>query len=409
MAQQTRVSNWVSDTRQQAHAYSNPFALSPALRDRTFYDEPEDGAPPHHDQWSMGSSQPSRSRSRSYVDHAHNDRTQPSRHRTQSQSRSASTLREPIYPSHGPQHYTYPQPHVVARTPGPRTHTSPPNNYQYPVGPAHSPTRQAYVTQPPPGQIYHPPAPVHKDTLYGHASHSRHPSSKPPPQPYLLVQSGGPKAEYKRGVRLHSSRVRARADCALFVRPVPLANLACNTCTRADETARPAALAETNIWFRVQLAGQRSERKWSRVQGLFILEPAPTNAWPGLRPSKPASPTGDDRERRSIISGGRPSRLLPADLPPPTLPSFSRHPTHSPFASFLAFLPRDVNKPLCEFRFYLDTKLTQPQCIVHARLRPRTYNRHHLIFQRAQARSALPSPITSSWPLTQAHENERFM
>ena len=200
IAQQTRVSNWVNDTVQQSHAYANPFVLSPTLRDRSFYDGPHD--PPHHrssqlDDWSTSSSRPSRSRSRSYVDNAYHDRAAPSRHRTQSHSRSGSTQRDVqvIYPPHGSQPY-YPQPHVVARTPAPRIHTSPPhNNYQYP-------SRQAYVTQPPPGQIYHnAPAPVPKDTLHRHPSQSRHPSSKPPPQPYLLVQGGGPRAEYKRGVR----------------------------------------------------------------------------------------------------------------------------------------------------------------------------------------------------------------
>ena len=199
IAQQARVSNWVDDTLQQAHAYSNPFVLSPTLRDRSFYDQPADDyhSSHHGDQWSMGSSRPSRSRSRSYVDHAHHDRTPPSRHRTQSHSRTPRDI-------YAPQNIYAPP----ARTPASR-----PNNYHYapPAGNAHSPTRPGYVTQPPPGQIY-APAPQPKDTLYRHASHSRHSSSKPPPQPYLLVQGGGPKAEYKRGVRswFHS---RARASC----------------------------------------------------------------------------------------------------------------------------------------------------------------------------------------------------
>ncbi|KAH0828090.1 hypothetical protein J3R83DRAFT_3749 [Lanmaoa asiatica] len=211
VAQQARVSNWVDDTLQQAHAYSNPFVLSPTLRDRSFYDEP---APRHHrldtyDEWSMSSSRPSRSRSRSYVDHAHYDRSVPPRYRSQSHSRSPPTPRDVqvIYPPHGSQPY-YPQPHVAPRAPAPRIHTSLAHNYQYPspTAPAHSPTRQTYVTQPPPGQIYkfspNVPAPGSKDALHRHASYSRHPSSKPPPQPYLLVNGGGPKAEYKRGVRL---------------------------------------------------------------------------------------------------------------------------------------------------------------------------------------------------------------
>ncbi|KAF8549666.1 hypothetical protein OG21DRAFT_1525658 [Imleria badia] len=194
IAQQTRVSNWVDDTLQQSHSYSNPFVLSPTLRDRSFYDH-SDNHPPHHDQWSTGSSRPSRSRSRSYVDHAQYDRTLPSRHRAQSHSRSPRDV-------YSPQHLYAPP----ARAPASRT----PQNYHYapPAGNAQSPTRQPYVTQPPPGQIYRPspnaPAPQPKDTLYQHASHSRHPSSKPPPQPYLLVPGGGPKAEYKRGPPIHA-------------------------------------------------------------------------------------------------------------------------------------------------------------------------------------------------------------
>ncbi|KAG8214147.1 hypothetical protein J3R82DRAFT_10913 [Butyriboletus roseoflavus] len=212
LAQQARVSNWVNHTLQQAQ-FSNPFVLSPTLRDRAFYDEPEDTLPPHnryntYDQWSMSSSRPSRSRSRSYTDHAYHDRTAPPRYRSQSHSRSPPTPRDvqPNYPSHGSQPYIYPQPHGVARAPAPRIHTSLPHNYQYPspTGYGHSPTRQAYATQPPPGQIYHPSPNPPKDTLHRHPSYSRHPSSKPPPQPYLLVQGGGPKAEYKRGPPIHA-------------------------------------------------------------------------------------------------------------------------------------------------------------------------------------------------------------
>ncbi|KAG1889948.1 hypothetical protein F4604DRAFT_640516 [Suillus subluteus] len=40
VAQQARVSNWVSQTTAQAHCYSNPFVMSPTMRDRSFYDEP---------------------------------------------------------------------------------------------------------------------------------------------------------------------------------------------------------------------------------------------------------------------------------------------------------------------------------------------------------------------------------
>lgn len=42
LAQQTRVSNWVHDTVKQSHSYADPFVLSPNLRDRSFYDQPDD-------------------------------------------------------------------------------------------------------------------------------------------------------------------------------------------------------------------------------------------------------------------------------------------------------------------------------------------------------------------------------
>lgn len=177
LAQQTRVSNWVHDTVKQSHSYADPFVLSPNLRDRSFYDQPDDHPS------SLASSRPSRTRSRSYVDHYY-DRANPSRHRSQSHSRSASTPRD-LY---APRGHVYPQTHAVGRTPAP--HVSPPHNYQ------HQPSRQPYVTQPPPGQIYHipPNPPVHKDM-------HRYPSTRHTSNSYLLVQGGGPKAEYKRGVR----------------------------------------------------------------------------------------------------------------------------------------------------------------------------------------------------------------
>lgn len=277
LAQQARVSNWVDDTVQQSHAFANPFVLSPTHRDRSFYDEPDPGSLPHHyqhhpDQWSS-SSRPSRERSRSYADHNHYDRAPHSRHRTQSYSRPAAAQRD-VYPS---QSYMYPQPHAaVARTPAPRTHTSPPHSYQY----------QAYVTQPPPGQIYqlpNAPAPVPKDTLYRHTSHSRHTSSKPPPQPYLLVQGGGPKAEYKRGVRLcFPSRASACADYALFIvssrRYDDVSshlrdNSASNTCACTGETTRPTTLAQASSRFRHQLPRWRSEREhaWAQRHHLLTL------------------------------------------------------------------------------------------------------------------------------------------
>jgi len=50
IVQQARVSNWVDDTLQQAHAWSNPFVLSPIPRDRSFCDGPSNDYPRRHDQ-----------------------------------------------------------------------------------------------------------------------------------------------------------------------------------------------------------------------------------------------------------------------------------------------------------------------------------------------------------------------
>ncbi|KAF9227121.1 hypothetical protein BS17DRAFT_806371 [Gyrodon lividus] len=233
IAQQTRVTNWVTDTLQQSHAYSNPFVLSPTLRDRAFYDEPDDRTTipvssrqvhprsKPHDQRSAGSSsRPSRSRVRSYSeqrrpDHDRELRPSPSRHRSHSHSRSSSTQRSAqiIYqpsPPHASQSYAYPQPHAVPRAPAPRIHTSPGQAiYQYPTGHRRSASRPVYVPPPPPGQKYqiyrsNQPHTMSREQLYHGSSQTRHYSSKVPPQPYFVVEGGGPRAEYKHGPPIHA-------------------------------------------------------------------------------------------------------------------------------------------------------------------------------------------------------------
>lgn len=97
LAQQARVSNWVSDTLQQSHAYSNPFVLSPTFRDRSLPDEPDDTP------------------------------SSRSRNRTEPHFRFVSTLRDPIYPSYSrpPLGQFYPPPPAAPPTPRPRVSTSP--------------------------------------------------------------------------------------------------------------------------------------------------------------------------------------------------------------------------------------------------------------------------------------------
>ncbi|KAH7907303.1 hypothetical protein BJ138DRAFT_1070454 [Hygrophoropsis aurantiaca] len=128
LATQTRVSNWVSRTTEQAHQYSNPFVLSPAQAARTpdqLYpvSPSSDSRPiptrsktlphrdaPYYSTTPSPSSRPSRSRSHSYSD------TKPSKHRSRpqphsrapSQHRSHHTTYQITYPSPTPQ-YRHPQ------------------------------------------------------------------------------------------------------------------------------------------------------------------------------------------------------------------------------------------------------------------------------------------------------------
>ncbi|KAG0707039.1 hypothetical protein DFH29DRAFT_73360 [Suillus ampliporus] len=193
-AQQARVSNWVSQTSTQAHSYSNPFALSPTMRDRTFYDEPDRrrqrpvpsrsmsrNLPParQEEPYRHTSSRPSHPRSRSNpqsVDiwsYPHSSRTTL---HTASRSRTSSPHNPPsrshnvqvIYPPtaapthqhHRTQPYPYPQ-----KQPQPvRQHTSP--SYYYPEQSHGSHQRTVYRPPPRPGQSYHIPN-GHLEYQYG--------------------------------------------------------------------------------------------------------------------------------------------------------------------------------------------------------------------------------------------------
>ncbi|KAF9241804.1 hypothetical protein BU15DRAFT_73149 [Melanogaster broomeanus] len=337
MAQQTRVSNWISDTYKQSRSYSNPFVLSPTLRDRSFYDESDNHTtrppPPRpnaldqdHRSPEQPSSRPSRSRSKSYTanqpypDHDR-ERPSPSRHRSHSQSRSSSTQRsvqviyQPSPPHQSHAHAHYPQPHVAPRTPATRIHTAPPGHavYQYPAGYGHrdSATRLPYVTQPAPRQTYQiyrdGPHTTSREQLHRDSSQTRYHSSKPAPQPYLVVQGGGPRAEYKRGVRLDSTDVLVPVLIVLFLLlcisllyrrlVVDTMNLkrqfvylASHTRACADEAPLSAALIETSFGFRNHVTCWW--QKWERTRDKTDL----ILSWNGTRPVGKTG-RGDDSGR----------------------------------------------------------------------------------------------------------------
>ncbi|EGO04125.1 hypothetical protein SERLA73DRAFT_165614 [Serpula lacrymans var. lacrymans S7.3] len=101
MATHNRVSNWVSNTTQHAHKYSNPFVPSPFLSSRPLHDQASDVSTyrptpirsttlPHRDPSDQPFSRPSRSRSYSQDD-------QKPRHRSRSHSRSSSNQKEVLY------------------------------------------------------------------------------------------------------------------------------------------------------------------------------------------------------------------------------------------------------------------------------------------------------------------------
>ncbi|KAH7925618.1 hypothetical protein BV22DRAFT_1104821 [Leucogyrophana mollusca] len=170
IATQSRVSNWVSNTTQQSHQYSNPFVLSPSQATRSpdqLYPSSSSSsyirpAPtrsktlPHRDApyqptGPPPSSRPSRSRSHSYSD------TKSSKYRSRSQphSRSSSQHR----PHHTSYQITYPSP---PPPPLPYRHQQPIRTNSVPVnyrtyqsgGPIYLPTPRAghsYYIVPPGG------------------------------------------------------------------------------------------------------------------------------------------------------------------------------------------------------------------------------------------------------------------
>ncbi|KAG2154445.1 uncharacterized protein EDB93DRAFT_1132324 [Suillus bovinus] len=195
-AQQARVSNWVSQTTAQAHSYSNPFVMSPTLRDRSFYDEPSgrrqrpapsrsktfDMSPPRHEDPYRHTSSRSRSASHSQpIDmwsYPHSSRTDI---QTASHSRSSSARKPPsrshtvqvMYPPPAaPTHQyqrTQPYPYPQKQSQPVRQHTSP--AYYYPEQSHghgshqrttyHQPSRPVHTYHAPNGRLeyhYGPPA-----------------------------------------------------------------------------------------------------------------------------------------------------------------------------------------------------------------------------------------------------------
>lgn len=243
MAQQSRVSNWVRETNK--HPLANPYLLSPTPRDRTFYDSSDDdtivfprtGGPLRsktlrsqegYDSTSS-SSRPSRSRTRlpTYADHPRQPehrgrelRQSSTRHRSQSHSRSPSSRQtlQGAYPQRTAQSYSYSQHHVPPASHG-RYRTPGPAIYQYPAAHGSTPARPVY-TAPPPGHLYYPshggqPRNSSRDQFHRGYSHPRQPTRSQPP-PYNVVPGGGPKADYKHGVRLSFTHVLVLVLIASF-------------------------------------------------------------------------------------------------------------------------------------------------------------------------------------------------
>lgn len=183
VAQQARVSNWVSQTTAQAHSYSNPFTMSPTMRDRSFYDEPGGrrqrpapsrsktySVPPvrQEDPYTRHTSSRSRSASHSQPpemwSYPHSSRTTL---QTTSRSRTGSARKPPsrshtvqvIYPPPAaPTHQhqrTQPYPYPQKQSQPVRQHTSP--AYYYPEQSHGSHQRTMYHPPPRPGQSYHVP------------------------------------------------------------------------------------------------------------------------------------------------------------------------------------------------------------------------------------------------------------
>ncbi|KAG2122823.1 hypothetical protein BD769DRAFT_1472941 [Suillus cothurnatus] len=182
VAQQARVSNWVSQTTAQSHCYSNPFVMSPTMRDRSFYDEPGErrqrpapsrsktfNTPPARQEEPYRHTS-SRSRSRSHSQPAqvwsypHSSRTtlQPTSHSRTGSTRkptSRSQTVQVIYPPPAaPTHHyqrTEPYPYPQKQSQPVRQHHSP--SYYYPEESRGSHQRAIYLPPPRPGESYHIP------------------------------------------------------------------------------------------------------------------------------------------------------------------------------------------------------------------------------------------------------------
>ena len=242
IAQQSRVSNWVRETKK--HPLSNPYLLSPTPRDRTFYDSSDDetvvfpraGGPLRSKTFrsqegydsTSSSSRPSRSRTKLpvYADHPRQPehrgrelRQSSTRHRRESHSRSPSSRQtlQSAYPQRTAQSYSYPQQHIP---PAPHGHQyrTPVPVYQYPTAHGNPPSRPVY-TAPPPGHIYpsHSGQPRNssRDQFHRGYPQPRQPTRSQPP-PYNVGPGGGPKADYKHGVRLSFTHVLVLLLTAVF-------------------------------------------------------------------------------------------------------------------------------------------------------------------------------------------------
>ncbi|KAG2341092.1 hypothetical protein BDR05DRAFT_965977 [Suillus weaverae] len=186
VAQQARVSNWVSQTTAQAHSYSNPFVMSPTMRDRSFYDESGGRRPRPAPSRSKTLNIPSTrqeepyrhtsSRSRSHSgshsqpfeiwSYPHSSRTTL---QTTSRSRTSSARKPPsrshtvqvIYPPPAvPTHQhqrTQPYPYPQKQSQPVRQHTGASPAYYYPGQSHGSHQRTMYLPPPRQGQSHHVP------------------------------------------------------------------------------------------------------------------------------------------------------------------------------------------------------------------------------------------------------------
>lgn len=201
LAQQARVSNWVSQTTAQAHSYSNPFVMSPTLRDRSFYDDELNG------RWQRPT--PSRSKTYNIPPTRQED---PYRH-TSSRSRSGSHSQPVEVWSYPHSSRTTIQTASHSRTSPARKPPSRSQTIQAIYPPAAAPTHHYERTQPypypqkqsQPVRQHTSPAYYYPEQSHGHGSHQRtmYHSPSRPSQSYHHAPSGrleyhyGPPAQKK--------------------------------------------------------------------------------------------------------------------------------------------------------------------------------------------------------------------